>query len=298
VAAGPAVGIAFRDGRNLASAAQAARAADVTIVIAGYTHLEEGENMGYQRAGGDRAALTLSRHDEALIQAVAAAQPNTVVVLIGGSAIITEAWRDRVPALLMAWYPGMEGGHAIADVLFGKVNPSGKLPCGFPASEKQLPFFDRNAESIEYGYYHGYRLMDKEGYEPTFPFGFGLSYTTFKYRNLQLDQTEVAADGVLRVSIEIANTGKRAGDEVAQLYVGYEGSEVDRPVKDLKGFAKVRLESGETKRVEFTLPMQSLAYYDEAQARWVTELITYRVYVGPSSRTGDLLMRQFNLFRV
>jgi beta-glucosidase len=219
-------------------------------------------------------------------------------VLIGGSAIITEAWRDSVPALLMAWYPGMEGGHAIADILFGKVNPSGKLPCGFPASEKQLPFFDRNAESIEYGYYHGYRLMDKEGYEPTFPFGFGLSYTTFKYRNLQLDQTEVAADGVLRVSIEIANTGKRAGDEVAQLYVGYEGSHVDRPMKDLKGFAKVRLESGETKRVEFTLPMQSLAYYDEAQARWVTELITYRVYVGPSSRTGDLLMRQFNLFRV
>jgi beta-glucosidase len=175
------------------------------------------------------------------------------------------------------------------------VNPSGKLPCVFPKSEKHLPFFDRHAESIEYGYYHGYRLMDKEGYEPAFPFGFGLSYTTFEYRRLQLDQTEVAADGTLRVSVEITNTGSRAGDEVAQLYVGYEGAQVDRPVKDLKGFARVHLEPGETKRVELSLPIPRLAYYDEAQARWVIEPITYRVYVGPSSRTDVLLAGRFRV---
>jgi beta-glucosidase len=294
-AVGRTVEVAFHDGRNTASAAQAACAADIAIVIAGYTHREEGENIGYQLAGGDRPSLTLSRHDEALIQAVAAAQANTVVVLIGGSALITEAWQNQVPAILMAWYPGMEGGHAIADIVFGKVNPSGKLPCVFPKSEKHLPFFDRHAESIEYGYYHGYRLMDKEGYEPAFPFGFGLSYTTFEYRRLQLDQAEVAADGSLRVSVEITNAGLRAGDEVAQLYVGYEGAQVDRPVKDLKGFARVHLEPGETKRVELVLPIQRLAYYDEAQARWVIEPITYRVYVGPSSRTDVLLAGRFRV---
>ncbi len=294
-AVGRTVEVVFHNGRNMASAAQAARAADIAIIIAGYTHREEGENIGYQLAGGDRASLTLSRHDEALIQAVGAAQANTVVVLIGGSALITEAWRNQVPAILMAWYPGMEGGHAIADVVFGKVNPSGKLPCVFPKSEKHLPFFDRHAESIEYGYYHGYRLMDKEGYEPAFPFGFGLSYTTFEYRNLRLDQTEVAADGTLRGSVEITNTGSRAGDEVAQLYVGYEGAQVDRPVKDLKGFARVHLEPGETKRVELTLPVQRLAYYDEAQARWIIEPITYRVHVGPSSRIDVLLVEHLRI---
>ncbi len=294
-ALGQTVQVVFHDGRNKASAAQAARAADIAHVITGYTYMDEGENLGYQLVGGDRAWLTLSRHAEALIQAVAAAQANTVVVLIGGSAIITEAWRNQVPAILMAWYPGMEGGHAIADVVFGQVNPCGKLPCVFPRSEKQLPFFDRQAESIEYGYYHGYRLMDREGYEPAFPFGFGLSYTAFEYRNLQLDQTEVTSNSTLRVSVEITNTGSRAGDEVAQLYVGYVGAQVERPVKDLKGFVRVHLEPGETKPVKLTLPIERLAYDDEGQVRWVVEPITYRVYIGPSSRTEDLLTAQFRV---
>ena len=293
-AAGKDIDIVFDDGRNTTAAVQKAHATDAAIVIAGFTHKDEGEYLFFL-GGGDRDSLTLRPHDEALIQAVAAANPNTAVVLMGGSAVITEAWRHKVPAILMAWYPGMEGGHALADILFGKVNPSAKLPCVFPKSEKQLPFFDKHATSIEYGSYHGYRLMDKNGYEPAFPFGFGLSYTTFAYRNLELDQNEVAADGTLRVNVEIANIGTLAGQEIVQLYVGYEGSRVERPVKELKGFAKVKLAPGETKRVAIALPANRLAYYDEQLPGWRIEPIAYRVYVGPSSRSEDLLTTQFHI---
>lgn len=279
--------IVFERGQRIQKAVEAARGADVVIVVAGYTYRDEGERVG-PHLGGDRESLTLHAHDEALIRAVAAINPRTVVVIMGGSAVITEAWRGAVPAILMAWYPGMEGGHALADVLFGKVNPGGKLPCVFPRSEDHLPFFDRNAERIEYGYYHGYRLMDKMGHAPAFPFGFGLSYTTYEYRNLRLEQDEIAADGVLHASVEITNTGRRMGEEIAQLYVGYEGSAVERPLKELKGFARVHLEPGETKRVAFAVPGERLAYYDEARAGWVIEPITYNVYVGPSSAAAAL----------
>ena len=200
-------------------------------------------------------------HDEALIQAVADANPNTVVVMMGGSAIITEAWRECVPAMLMIWYPGMEGGHALADMLLGEVNPSGKLPCVFPKSEAQLPFFDKNADAIDYDRYHGYRLMDHNGEDPAFPFGFGLSYTTFQYESLQLDRQVLGVAEVQKVSVEVTNTGDVDGQETAQLYVGYPGSRVDRPAKELKGFAKVSLQPGETKRVEFELPIERLAYW-------------------------------------
>lgn len=279
--------IVFERGQRIQKAVEAARGADVVIVVVGYTYRDEGERVG-PHLGGDRESLTLHAHDEALIRAVAAANPRTVVVIMGGSAVITEAWRGAVSAILMAWYPGMEGGHALADVLFGKVNPGGKLPCVFPRSEDHLPFFDRNAERIEYGYYHGYRLMDKMGHAPAFPFGFGLSYTTYEYRNLRLEQDEIAADGVLHASVEITNTGRRMGEEIAQLYVGYEGSAVERPLKELKGFARVHLEPGETKRVAFAVPGERLAYYDEARAGWVIEPITYNVYVGPSSAAAAL----------
>jgi beta-glucosidase len=238
--------------------------------------------------------LTLLPHDEALIQALAKANPNTAVVLVGGSAMVTEAWREKVPTILMAWYAGMEGGHALADLLFGNVNPSGKLPCSFPKSDDQLPFFDKDADTIEYGYYHGYRLMDRDGHEPAFHFGFGLSYTTYEYRNLELDAVEIAAEGVLRLSVEVANTGQFPGEEVVQLYVGYRGSQVDRPVKELKSFARISIDPGQTRRVEFQLPARQLAYYDEG-AGWVVERITYDVYVGSSSALRDLLCSQFSV---
>lgn len=290
--------IVFVDGERIEAAVSTARQVDLVVVVAGYTHLEEGEYIPrlliWPPKGGDRDRLTLLPHDEALIQALAKANPNTAVVLVGGSAMITEAWREKVPTILMAWYAGMEGGHALADLLFGNVNPSGKLPCSFPKSDDQLPFFDKDADSIEYGYYHGYRLMDRDGHEPAFHFGFGLSYTTYEYRNLELDAVEIAADGVLRLSVEVANTGQFPGEEVVQLYVGFRGSQVDRPVKELKSFARISIDPGQTRRVEFQLPAGRLAYYDES-AGWVVERITYDVYVGSSSAPRDLLCSQFSV---
>ena len=287
--------VIFKKGQKIEAAVSAARRADVAIIVAGYKSNEEGEKLPQANIGGDRASLTLKPYDEELIQAVAAANPRTVVVLIGGSAIITEAWRERVPAILLAWYPGMEGGHALADVLFGVVNPGGKLPCVFPQSETHLPCFERNADSIEYGYYHGYRLLDRDGHEPAFAFGYGLSYTTFEYGNLRIDRETIARDGTLQASVDITNTGDRAGDEVAQLYVGYEGTQIERAAKDLKGFARLHLEAGETKTAIFTLRAEQLAYYDEAQRDWVVEPIAYTALVGPSSRSIDLLTAHFRI---
>jgi beta-glucosidase len=290
--------IIYNDGRQIKAAAQTARQADLAILVAGYTHIDEGEFVPrvlfVQSRGGDRASLSLSPHDERLILAVANANPHTAVILVGGSAIITEVWREHVPAILMAWYAGMEGGHALADILFGKVSPSGKLPCAFPKSEGQLPFFDREADAIEYGYYHGYRLMDKQGNSPAFPFGFGLSYTKFEYKNLQLSQDLVDANGSLQISLEITNCGDFMGEEVAQLYVGYVGSQVDRPKKELKGFAKVAIAPGETRKVVFDLPVQRLAYYDQATG-WKVEPITYHVNVGRSSADEKALVGQFRV---
>ena len=285
--------ITYSDGRDIDKAVDMARKADVAVIVAGYTHRDEGERILHK--GGDRDTLMLKPRDETLISRIAAANPNTVVALMGGSAIITESWREKVPAILMAWYPGMEGGNALADILFGKVNPSAKLPCVFPKSESQLPLFDKRANSVEYGYFHGYRLMDREGNTPAFPFGFGLSYTTYAYKNLQLDQREVGVDGTLRVSVDIANTGNIAGEEVAQLYVGYDGSLVERPFKDLKGFSKVLLAPGQTRQGTFVLPVKHLAYYDEEHSSWIVEPITYTVYVGSSSRMEDLLSVQFRV---
>jgi beta-glucosidase len=279
--------ILYDDGRNVAKAADLARKADTAIVIVGYTHKDEGEYMFNK--GGDRDSLALKPHDEDLILRIVAANANMVVVLMGGSAIITEAWREKVPALLMAWYPGMEGGHALADILLGNANPSGKLPCVFPKSKGQLPFFDKRAKSIEYGYFHGYRLMGRQGEVPAFPFGFGLSYTTFAYKNLHIEQSEISLDQALKVSVDVTNTGNVSGDEVVQLYVGCEGSRVERPMRELKGFSKVHLEPGQTRQMDFSLAARQLAYYDEQQANWIVEPLTYAVYIGPSSRTEDLL---------
>ncbi len=285
--------VMYSDGRVINKAVDIARKADISVIIVGYTHRDEGEYMFTK--GGDRDILTLKPHDETLILQTVIANPNTAVVLMGGSAIITESWRDKVPAILMAWYAGMEGGNALADILFGKVNPCAKLPCVFPKSEDQLPFFDKRARSIEYGYFHGYRLMDKQGQTPAFPFGFGISYTTYAYDNLQLDQNEINLDGTLRVSVDITNTGNIAGEEVAQLYVGYDGSRVERPFKELKGFSKVYLTPGETKRVRFALGAGQLAYYDELHSNWIVEPTQYTVYVGPSSRTQDLIRAEFRI---
>jgi beta-glucosidase len=290
----PQVAVQFHGGGKVDAAVKIAQVADAVIVVAGYTHKDEGEYIP-PGVGGDRDSLALSPADEALILALAAANKNLIVVMMGGSAVITEAWRDQVPALLMAWYPGMEGGHALADILLGKANPSAKLPCAFPKSTEQLPFFDKKADSIEYGYYHGYRLMDKKGNEPAFSFGFGLSYTTFNYDELQVETAQAAQDGVLEASVRVSNTGAMGGDEIVQLYTGCLDTQVDRPVKELKAFSRIRLEPGETKRVRFSLPVQRLAYYDETHHGWVVEPGRYQVFIGSSARPEDLLVGEFTV---
>ena len=169
---------------------------------------------------------------------------------------LTVPWLAKnVPAMLQAWWPGEEGGHAIADVLFGDVNPAGRLPHTVYASEAQVPPLD------EYDITKGFTYMYLKG-EPLFPFGHGLSYTTFKYGGLKLSANQIKADGAVNVSVDVTNTGKRAGDEVAQLYVHQEKSAVKVPVKELRGFQRISLQPGETRTVHFTLPAAKLAIWD------------------------------------
>jgi beta-glucosidase len=205
-------------------------------------------------------------------------------VLEGGSAIDVASWIDQVPALVMAWYPGQEGGHAIADVLLGDVNPSGKLPVTFAVSDAQLPPFIHDQDAVTYDYFHGYRYLDKNGDAPSFPFGFGLSYTSFSYTNLHLASAQVAKDGTVEASVDVTNTGSREGKETVELYVSYEGSQVERAVRDLEGFSKVDLQPGETKTVTIDVPVRQLAYWDVTTNGWVVEPIHYTVAVGGSSR--------------
>ena len=243
-ALGDGVSLNHDDGANPMRAAELASSADVALVVAGYTHADEGEYIppdifaeflptfpppgpedqafvqamqgGGMETGlalaGDRESLSLQPRDEALIQAVAAANPKTVVAIMAGSAVIIEVWRERTPAILMLWYPGMEGGHALADVLLGRVNPSGKLPCAFPACAEDLPFFDRNATRIAYDLWHGYRKMERDGAAPAFPFGFGLSYALFDYSGLKLAKAELAPSDTLEATVEVTNSGERSGD--------------------------------------------------------------------------------------
>jgi beta-glucosidase len=195
----------------------------------------------------------------------------------------------------MAWYPGMEGGNAIADVIFGNVNPSGKLPVTFHKSEDQLPSFDNRVDFIDYDYWHGYRLFEKEGHEPSYPFGFGLSYTEYKYKNLRLDKKKTTKCGKITASVDVTNTGDKAGEEIVQLYVGYKDSAVYRSKKDLKGFARVALEPGETKTVSIEIKPKDLAFWCMKDDKWVVEEIEYIVYIGPSSKREDLLSDTFRV---
>jgi beta-glucosidase len=262
-----------------------ARNADAVIVVVGLTGSDEGEGL---IGAGDRDNLGLSNRHKDLIARAAANNDRVIVVLEGGSAIETESWREDVEAILMAWYPGMEGGTAIADILFGDVNPSGKLPITFPKSMDQLYEFGSGQSSIEYGYYHDYRYFDKESLDPQYPFGYGLSYTDFHYSDLQLSHTTISPDGTLTVRLRVENTGQVAGDEIVQLYIGYPNSAVDRPVKELKGFERVSLRPGKMSHLTMEVEAADLAYYNVQTGTWEVEETEYKVYVGASSR--DLLL--------
>jgi beta-glucosidase len=256
-------------------------AADAAIVVTGLTAEDEGEGL---IAAGDRVDLDLSAERIQLIKDVAAIHDRTIVVLEGGGAITMGGWLPDVEALLMVWYPGQMGGHAVADLLFGHANPSGKLPITFPTGLNQLPPFDNESLEVTYDYFHGYRYVDRNGSNPEFPFGFGLSYTTFTIDNLRSSQTQARTGDVVSFRAEVTNTGTVAGEEVVQLYVSYPGSSVERAERELKGFAKVVLDPGETRTVQIDLPVNSLAYYDVTQQAWALEGLEHEVHVGTSSR--------------
>lgn len=283
------VRVVYDNGSDLEFTRRTLSDADAAVVVAGLTYKDEGEFLGKMYpAGGDRECLALPAAQVKLIELASQAVPRCVVVLQAGSAVTMQEWKDRVPGILMSWYAGMEGGHAIAEALFGDVNPGGKLPVTFPRSEGQLPPFDRRAKSADYGYYHGYRLFDREGMEPEFAFGFGLSYTSFSCSNLRLSADRVAPDGLLQATVEVTNTGDRAGDEVVQLYVGPSDSRIERPVRELKGFKRVSLAPGESATVSLELPVAELAFWDPERGAWEVEEGPYEARVGTSSRLSDL----------
>ena len=254
---------------ELAKAVALARGADAAIVFVGTTSAVEQE-------GHDRKTLGLTGNQEALAEAVVAANPRTVVVEMSAGPLTVPAFKEKIPALLQAWWPGEEGGHAIADVLFGDVNPAGRLPHTVYASEAQVPPVD------EYDITKGFTYMYVNG-EPLFPFGHGLSYTTFKYGELKLSADTMKADGKITVSADITNTGGRAGDEVVQFYVHQEKGAVKLPAKMLRGFQRISLKPGETKTVTFPLPAEKLAYWDEKSHGFVVEPGIFDVLVGASS---------------
>jgi beta-glucosidase len=266
---------------SITQAAALAARSDVAIVFAGLT--SEWESEGF-----DRADMELPGDQVKLIEQVAAANPNTIVVLNVGSPLSMD-WLDRVAGVVQCWYLGQETGNAIADVLFGDVNPSGKLTTTFPRRLQDNPaYINYPGENgkVRYGegLFVGYRYYEKKDIAPLFPFGYGLSYTTFAYRHLTLGASEYAAGDEIRVSVEVQNTGARAGQEVVQLYVRDCQSRLGRPEKELKAFAKVALEPGESKAVTFSLDEQALSYYDPAVKRWVAEPGEFEVLVGSSSR--------------
>jgi beta-glucosidase len=285
VGAAPTVTVTHVAGPPLDSAdAAVVAAADAVIVVVGLTKDDEGEGFVTH---GDRDSLVLPRNQDDLVAATAALNPRTIVVLEGSGPVLMP-WLDDVGAVLMSWYLGQEGGAAIAEALFGDVVPSGKLPLSFPQAEADLPPFDPVSSSVTYDYWHGYRHLDRTGVAPLFPFGFGLSYTTFEFANLTVGPAAVPAGGHVRITADVTNAGSVAATEVAQLYVGYEGSVVERAPRDLKAFARIALAPGETRTVVFDLPTADLAYYDVAAKAWVVEPITYTVYVGNSARDTPL----------
>jgi beta-glucosidase len=260
---------------RLAEAVEAAKRAEVAVVFAG-------EQLG---EGYDKISLNLPGDQDALIDAVAAANPRTVVVLHTSTAVAMP-WIDKVAAVVEAWYPGQEAGRAIADVLFGDVNPSGKLPVTFPRDESQGPAtswmsYPGNGRSVEYseGIFVGYRWYDAKNQQPLFPFGHGLSYTTFEYSDL----TFAGDDEKFAVQFKMKNTGTRAGAEVAQLYVQMPDG-LNEPPRQLKGFEKVLLKPGESRVVTLPLPVSLLEVYDEGAGAWRLYGGKYSALVGASSR--------------
>jgi beta-glucosidase len=267
---------------NLAASIAAAKAADVAVVCVGFNQRLESE-------GRDRT-FDLPAGQSNLIHAIAAVNKKTIVVINSGGGVAWAGWVDKTPAVLQAWYPGQSVGQAVAEILFGDVNPSGKLPATFEKKfedNPSAPYYHLRADNktpYTEGIFVGYRGYDEKDVEPEFCFGHGLSYTDFKYGKPQVSPAQIATNGVATVSVEVQNAGARAGDEVVQLYVHDVKSSVTQPPKELKGFVRVNLQPGETKTINLTLPAEQLAYWDVKMHAFVVEPGAYQLLVGSSSR--------------
>lgn len=268
------------DDEKIKQAQDAAKNAETAVVFAGLP--DHFESEGY-----DREHLQIPENHRQLIEAVAAVQPNTVVVLSNG-APIEMPWLDQVKGVIESYLGGQAFGGAISDVLFGQVNPSGRLAETFPMTLSDNPSyldFPGEADTVQYreGVFVGYRYYDTKNIQPLFPFGFGLSYTQFSYSDLQVNKKEVTDQEVVDVSVRVKNTGNRAGKEVVQLYVRDEESTINRPNKELKGFEKVYVEPGEEKLVTFSLTKRAFAYYHVGLSDWHVETGDFTIMIGKSS---------------
>jgi beta-glucosidase len=298
------LGFAYEPDLVSEDAKKFAARADVAVVAAGFNQFTEGE-------GHDRT-FSLPWGQDALIEAIGDANPQTVVTLIGGGPMDTRGWLDKIPVLLHAFYPGQEGGTAVAEVIFGKHNPEGKLPVSFDRSWEESPsaayyypakamdtslqVTETDGRTVHYNIAHikyddklmvGYRYWTTSGKHPLYPFGFGLSYTTFSFSRLQVPAVVTAGETV-PVSFDVTNTGNVAGAEVAQLYVSDPSAKALRPERELKSFEKVRLAPGNTRHITLNLDARAFSYWDEAGHKWRIDPGKFVLYVGDSSESTPL----------
>lgn len=291
---GASVTIVTGDEADLGAATAAAASADAVIIIAGYTAKEEGEfipgDMGVGAGGassfargGDRASLDLPADQIALIQAAAGTGKPVIVVLIAGSAVMVEAWHDQAGAIVQTFYAGMGGGAALAQLLFGQACPSGRLPFTVARDAADYPEFDRDAEAIEYGPYHGYSLMEKMGFAPRYPFGHGLSYARFSYRALSARVVGAA----IEVTATVCNESAIAGDEIVLAFVAPPGRAADRAKSLLKAFTRVSVPAGASAHVRLSIPLDDLRWWNPATRAWCLESGLHVVEI--RTRDGEVL---------
>jgi beta-glucosidase len=292
-AAYPRIGLGIRSVDELVSpeVAKLASMADAAVVSVGFGPSTESE-------GFDRT-YALPWGQDQLVQTVSAANKNTIVTVTAGGGVDTHRWIASVPALLHNWYPGQEGGTAISEILFGARSPEGHLPISFEHSWEENPVHNNyypapvpagQTPHVQYaeGVFLGYRYYTTMNKQPLFPFGFGMSYTTFAFSNLKVSPETASADGPITVTFDVENTGSRAGATVAQLYVGNPSAKIKRPLKELKGYQKVRIEPGVTQHVTLTLDKRSLAYWDVTSNNWRVDPGRFTVFVGDSSESSPL----------
>jgi len=278
------------DKKLIQEAAKAAKSAEVAVYVGGFIHgySDAWNDNAFDSEGIDKPDMNLPFGQDEVIDAVLKANPNTIIVLIGGGPVDMTKWVGKAKGIIQAWYPGMEGGNALAKIIFGDVTPSGKLPVTFPKKLEESPAHALGAypgdnklnEEYKEGLLVGYRYFDTKKVEPQFAFGHGLSYTTFSYENLVVTKAEKGAI----VKLSVKNTGSVAGGEVVQLYIKDDAASVERPEKELKAFAKIFLQPGESKDVELKLNEDAFQYYDEVKKQFVLEPGKFTILVGSSSR--------------